>query len=215
MSDFPNTGSILDTVTGQASTNTGLSTQIVIRVNNQAVGALQSLRVSQNRGLQRISEIGTDGVIEIVPNKATEYEITAERVVFDQLRLPESLSRGFRFISAQRVPFDIDIFDIANVNPPAGPQTASSTGVVVMTYKNCWFTRYETPYAAENYVITESATIWAETAYISNLQGIDIPNNIRGLVAQTDAQNIERQTNLGASRGSLSYSGIYNSIFST
>lgn len=215
MSDFPNTSSVFDTVTGQASTNTGLSTQIVIRVNNQAIGALQSLRVSQNRGLQRISEIGTDGTIEIVPNKATEFEITAERVVFDQLRLPESLSRGFRFISAQRVPFDIDVFDISNVNPPAGPQTASSTGVVVMTYKNCWFTRYETPYTAENYVITESATIWAETAYISNLQGIDIPNNIRGLVAQTDAQNIERQTNLGARRGAMDASGVYNSIFST
>ena len=214
MSDFPNTSSILDTVTGQASTNTGLSTQIVIRVNNEAVGALQRLQVSQNRNLQRIGEIGTDGVIEIVPDKFTTYELTVDRVVFDQLRLPESLSRGFRFISAQRVPFDIDVFDISNVNPPAGPQSSSSGGVVVHTYKNCWFTRYDTPYAADNYVITESATIWAETAFISNLANIDIPNNIRGITAQTDVQNIERQVNLGGRRGSLDASGVVNSIFS-
>jgi len=141
MSDFPNTGSILDRVTGQASTNSGLSTQIIIKVNNVPVGALQRLSVSQSRNLERIKEIGTDGVIEIVPNQATNFELTADRVVFDQLRLPESLSRGFRFINAQRVPFDIDVFDISSVNPPAAAAT-NSNGVVVMTYKNCWFTRY-------------------------------------------------------------------------
>jgi len=212
MSTFPlNTGSILDRTTGESNTNTGLSTQIIIKVHDQAVGALQSLRVTQGRNLERIKEIGTDGVIEIVPNQATTFELEATRIVFDQLRLPEAFSRGFRFINAQRVPFNIEVFDISSIAPPGS--STDSPGVVVMTYKNCWFNRYDTPYAADNYLITETAGIWAETAYISNLQGIDIPANSRGFDAQTDTENIERSVNLGQRRGSLDASGLINSIF--
>lgn len=84
---FPNTGS---NINDGHRTSSGLSTQIIIKVSNNPVGALQQLSVAQNRPLQRIQEIGTDGVIEIVPNSATTFELTANRIVFDQLRLPES-----------------------------------------------------------------------------------------------------------------------------
>mgnify|MGYP001598576630 CR=1 FL=1 len=215
MATITNTGSQMD----QGQTNSGLSTQIVIKVNNgkTTIGALQRFDVRQNRPLYRVKEIGTDGVIEIVPQSATEFEITASRVVFDQLRLPESLARGFRFINAQRVPFDIEVFDISSVDPAGGAQNSSSSGVVVMTYKNCWFTSYSTPYAADNYIITEEASIWAETAFISNLgSNFDIPlsGGIRGIAAQTDAELIERSVNIGNRRGALDASGIFNSLFS-
>ena len=98
MADFPNTQTNIE---AGPRTNSGLSTQIIIKVFNSPVGALQNLQVTQNRGLARIVEVGTDGVIEIVPNKATEYELSATRIVFDQLRLPEAFSRGFRFIASQ------------------------------------------------------------------------------------------------------------------
>src|SRR5271168_3873932 len=105
--NFPNTG----TTVNPDSTSSGLSTQIIIKVNGNPVGALQTLTVDQTRSVQRISEIGTDGTVEIVPNKAAEYKLTTGRIVFDQLRLPEAFSRGFRFIGAQRLPFDIEIYD--------------------------------------------------------------------------------------------------------
>jgi hypothetical protein len=201
---FPNTGTFIN---AGNRTNSGLSTQIIIKVYNSPVGALQNLSVAQNRPLYRIPEIGTDGIIEIVPNAATTYELTANRIVFDQLRLPESFSRGFRFIAAQRVPFDIDVIDISGTDPNAPDDDSNK---VVSTYKNCWFTRYETPYAADNYIITESATIWCETAYLVQI-GRD--GSLRPVERQTDNAGIEADVNYGNRRGSLDAAGLVNSLF--
>jgi hypothetical protein len=210
MVTFPNTGTQLD----QGQTNSGLSTQIIIKVGTVAVGALQSFEVRQTRGIARIKEIGTDGVIEAVPNAATEYEITANRMVFDQLRLPEAFTRGFRFIHSQRVPFDIEIYDISSVNPPAG-EPSRSNGLVVMTYKNCWFSQYSTPYNSDNYLITESATIVAETGFVNETGAPQLASvgGIRGYTPQTDAQAIESSSNAGSRRGALDASGLINSLF--
>lgn len=201
---FPNTGTF---VNAGNRTNSGLSTQIIVKVYNSPVGALQNLSVAQNRPLQRIPEIGTDGIIEIVPKEATTYELTANRIVFDQLRLPESFSRGFRFIAAQRVPFDIDVIDISGTDPN---EPDDDSNKVVMTYKNCWFTRYETPYAADNYIITESATIWCETAYLVQI-GRD--GSLRPVERQVDNAGIEADVNYGNRRGSLDAAGLVNSLF--
>jgi hypothetical protein len=201
---FPNTGT---NINAGHRTNSGLSTQIIIKVYNSPVGALQNLSVTQTRGLQRISEIGTDGVIEIVPNSATQYELTASRIVFDQLRLPESFSRGFRFIAAQRIPFDIDIIDISGTDPNTPDDDSNK---VVMTYKNCWFTRYETPYAADNYIITESATMWCETAYLVQV-GRD--GSLRPVDRQVDSAGVEAEVNSGRRLGSLDAAGLIQSLF--
>lgn len=215
MSVFPNTGSLiergLDGVEGR--TTTALSTQIVIKVNNVAVGALQNLTVTQNRPLYRVNEIGVDGNIEIVPQSSTTFELAATRIVFDQLRLPEAFSRSFRFINAQRIPFDIEIFDINNSSPDAAVDAAAS-GVVVHKYINCWFTRYETPYQAENYIITETAGIWAETGHVSSPQdqGIEFLRSDDGL-RQTDTSGIENTVNVGNRRGAVDAGGLVNAIF--
>src|SRR5271157_1655295 len=110
---YPNTQS---TVKATAP-HTGLSTQIVIKVSGVPVGALQNLTVNQARPLERIKEIGTDGCIEIVPSGITTFELTASRIVFDEVRLPEAFLRGFRFINAQRLPFDIEIYDLSAITP--------------------------------------------------------------------------------------------------
>jgi len=204
---FPNTGSNIE---AGHRTNSGLSTQIIIKVNKYPIGALQRLSVSQNRPLQRISEIGTDGVIEIVPNAATTFELTADRIVFDQLRLPESFARGFRFISAQRVPFDIDIIDISG----SDPNIPDDGNQVIVTYKNCWFTRYEIPYAADNFIITETSSLWCETAFHTKV-GNDGPGAMIGreMEVQTDGAGIEADVNRGNRRGSLDAAGLIMSLF--
>lgn len=196
---FPNTG----TEVGQGRTNSGLSTQIIIKIDGQAVGAIQKLSLDQDRGLAEISEVGTDGLIEIVPNKSTTYSIQVDRVVFDQMRLPEAFSRAFRFIAAQRVPFDIEVID-------------TTPGYeIVMTYKNCWFTRYSTPYNADNYVITESATIKCETAFISN--NVE-PKNARGVGPRAEnysdgVTTLEKSINQGGRRGALDATGLFNDLY--
>ena len=217
MTDFtPNTGSTVSRGTEAQSadgrTSTGLSTQIIIKVRNQPVGALQSLNVTQTRGLARVNEIGTDGNIEIVPSASTTYDISATRIMFDQLRLPEAFSRSFRFIGAQRVPFDIEIFDLNNAVDANAAVDANSSGIVVMKYQNCWFQNYVTPYVADNYLITETAVIWAETAMVTTPIEGQIPS-LRGLTAQSDDDGIESSVNVGGRRGGVDAAGIVNAIF--
>lgn len=205
---YPNTGTVFDVSRDKGNTQSGLSTQIIIKVGITPIGALQELTVAQQRPLQRLYEVGTDGTIEIVPNGATTYELTARRLVFDNLRLPEAFSRGFRFIAAQRVPFDIEIIDTSNLDVPNSEISDGASGLVSMTYKNCWFQAYGTPYAAENYVITETATIWAETAFTTTP---DITTD-RQLETETDNQAIESLVNKCDRRGSFDATGLLNSI---
>jgi len=211
MAFVPNTQSNIDRgiaiPTEEGRTSTGLSTQVIIKINGIAVGALQNLSVTQTRGLGRITEIGTDGNIEIVPNAATTFDLEVTRVVFDQLRLPEAFSRAFRFINAQRVPFDIEIFDIGNASDPE-----SESGIAVMKYVNCWFQRYTTPYTSDNYIISETATIWAETASMAT-ENFSVPN-LRTLDTQTDKSGIETDVNQGRRRGAIDAAGIINAVFS-
>lgn len=207
---YPNTGSTIESANATGKTSSTLTTQIIIKVDNIAVGALQNLSVTQNRPLERIKEIGTDGVIEIVPNGATEFDLRAERIVFDQLRLPEAFKRGFRFINAQRIPFDIMIIDFSN-SAPSLDLNDTSEGIVAMVYKNCWFQSYETPYSTSGYIITESASIWAETAFVSS--GETNAGGALGYGVQTDKTGVESSVNLGGRRGSLDAAGLVNSVF--
>jgi hypothetical protein len=214
MAVFPNTESTILRGTGDSTegrTSTGLSTQIIIKVNNQPVGAVQNMTVTQNRGLQRINEVGTDGNVEIVPNTSTTFDISVNRIVFDQLRLPEAFSRSFRFINAQRVPFDIEVYDIGNADEQNALVESSSSGVVVMKFVNCWFQNYVTPYQATDFLITESATIWAETGFVSS--GGAPPPHLRDFGPQTDTAGIEGSANVGDRRGGIDAAGLINAVF--
>lgn len=206
---FPYTG----TWVGRDGINASLSTQIVVKVGDNSVGALQTLRFRQGRGLTRIKEIGTDGVIEIVPTSAAEYTINVDRMVFDQLRLPEAFSRGFRFIGAQRLPFDIMVVDFSGHASSATLDTGDQ-GVISMVYKNCWFSSYETPYNQDNYLITESAEIWCETAYVSTPSGHSGDSvGLNSIEFQQDAAGIEEATNYGNRRGAVDAPGLINAVF--
>src|SRR5574337_1824564 len=94
----PNTGSTLTFDTGKNKTSTGISTNILIMVGNTAVGAIQSLSVSERRGIKMIDEVGTDGHVDSVPNVSTNITGTCQRVRFDRLRVAEAFSRGFTHV---------------------------------------------------------------------------------------------------------------------
>lgn len=216
-STYPNTGSLInrgiDDNAGR--TTTGLSTAIVIKVAGNAVGALQDFTLNQDRGLYEAVEIGTDGIIEVVPQSATKFKVTTNRLVFDQMRLPQAFSRAFVNIAAQRIGFDIEIFDLNYATgfiTNAGQVTqenAAGSGIMVMKIVNCWFSSLSTPYKANDYTIIESANLTAETIQLVNPGA----NGIRNLDPQTDTAGIERLVNEGKRRGSLDVSGLVNSIF--
>jgi len=148
----------------------GLSTQIIIEAQGadgqfHTIGAIQNLTPTETRPLQRIGEVGTDAVIEITPTSFTTVTMEVTRIVFDYQRLPAAFQRGFRHIHAQRVPFDIQVKDY---NPYWEISTTPGTAVNFMLttrYVNCWLARYSTPFTADNYIITETATIEAEHVF--------------------------------------------------
>jgi len=148
----------------------GLSTQIIIEAQDlngqfRAIGAIQNLSPTETRPLQRIGEVGTDAVIQITPTSFTSVSLEVTRIVFDYQRLPAAFQRGFRHIHAQRVPFDIQVRDYNPYQEISTTPGQSTNFVLTTRYVNCWLARYSSPYTAENFIITETATIEAEHVF--------------------------------------------------
>ena len=198
MSTYPKTGSTL-----QSSISAGLSTQIIVKVGSDSVGAIQRLQVRQSRPLQRLVELGLDGTLEIVPNQRAEVQLTVSRIVFDRLRLPEAFERGFLNIHSQRLPFDILVID----------QTGGEEqNAITHTYVNCWFADYSTPYQADNYIITEEATIQAETVYTRLGSSANAATGgARDMKPQIET--IERSADIGERRGTMDAPNLINAAF--
>lgn len=194
MAEYPRSGSLIDP--NRTGTHTGLSTQILVKVGNVEVGALQSLTINTARNVERVREIGLDGFLEAVPNQPTTVEATVRRIYFDRLRLPESFGRAFRNIHQQRVPFNIEIYDYIRAT-----DTDNAADVDLTVLHNCWFSRYSYPFNADNYIITEEATIIAEYIVSSSVTG-----GARGVTHTTDDQGVEETAR--ERRGSLDVEGL-------
>jgi hypothetical protein len=212
MASYPYTGTLFDSeaVTG-AKTRTNLSTQIVVYVNNQPVGAIQDFQERQQRSIKKITEVGTDGIIESVPQSATTISLTVRRIVFDGLSLPESMARGFRNIHAQRIPFDIVVIDRFTGTEEEG-------GAIVTTYHNCWFESLGKSYTTGDYTITEDATLSVEAisterngAPIASSQGVGGGRDLGSEGRQIDS--VEQAADYGTYRGSMDFPGLIKSAF--
>lgn len=200
MSTYPKTGSTL-----QSNISAGLSTQIVVKVGADTVGALQALEVRQSRPLTRLVELGLDGTLEITPTSKVDVVLSVRRIVFDRLRIAEAFERGYVNVKSQRLPFDILVID----------QTGGDGDLAVThTYINCWFAEISTPYNADNYIITESATIWAED--VSSRLGASsnvAQGGSRDMKPQIE--QIEREADIGGRRGTLDAPGLITAAFSS
>lgn len=189
----------------------GLSTQIIIEVNNKPVGAIQTLTATQTRPLGEITEIGTDGIIEIVPNGATKTNINVTRVVFEGRRLAAALGRAFFNIQSQRFPFDIKVFDNSNAVASNTEGDPSSTGQVCHIYKNCWFANINTSYNSGNYIISETAAIQCENVRTftgNDESAIPLSEFTKEILEFGTNANIERTVDSKGRRGSLDAAGL-------
>jgi hypothetical protein len=207
---YPSTGTLFDSATVEgAKTRTGLSTQVVITVNGEPVGAVQSFQESQRKQNAKIREVGTDGTVEIVPQSATDFSLTVRRMVFDGLSLPESMSRGFRNIHSQRIPFDIVVIDRF---------TGTGNDAVVTTYHNCWFNSLGKTYSSDNYTITEDASLDVEYMSVRRAgeavalsQGVNGAREVAG--RQTDAVELAADAGNAGRRGVLDFPGLISAAY--
>jgi hypothetical protein len=205
----PNTGSITQISDAQRpgghdATFVQLSTNIVIRVNAIAIGAIQEIQYTESRNITMVDEVGTDGHIDSAPTKSTDVTGSCQRLRFSRARLTEAFGRGYLHLHSQRIPFDIDIYDIAN---------GDGSNAIVTTLKNVWFNNLAMTMQASNWLITETAQFMAEEIY-SNLNGGNAATG--GLLGSNIMQinSIERQADMGKRLGSMDAPGLITDFFS-
>jgi hypothetical protein len=204
MAGYPNTGSIIDGPNGVNRTTTALSTNIIIEVDGQSIGAIQSLQITETRTIRMVDEVGTDGHIDSAPNKSTDVKGTCERIRFNRLRIAEAFGRGYIHAKSQRVPFDIiikDIFDNDN------------SSMIITTLKNVWIASIGYQYRAGDFLITENLGWEAETIYstLGNTNSAAAQGGLRGLNLYKNP--IEIAADIGGRRGALDAAGLVNAFF--
>jgi hypothetical protein len=176
-------------------------------VNNEPVGAVQSFSVNQSRSTTRVTEIGLDGTVEIVPSSPVELSISASRIVYDGLSITEAFARGFRNIQAQRIPFDIVVID---------QYTGTGNDAVITTYRNCWFESISKAYSSDDYIVTEDVDIAVESVEtIRQGEAAALSQGIGGgrQLAGTQIDSVELQADSGARRGALDFPGLITATF--
>lgn len=183
MAQADNTQSTLFLDNGINKTSTAISTNIIVMVGTTAVGAIQSMAISEKRGIKMIDEVGTDGHIDSVPNVSTNITGTCQRVRFDRLRVAEAFSRGFVHAQSQVYPFDIVIID---------RQKRDQGSQISTIIKNVWISGIDYTYQVSDWVITDTMTWEAETIYSHLSSGGNKP------VAQGGERGV---THLGAGNG--------------
>lgn len=202
----PNTGSLVDAPDGSNRTGTGVSTNIIIKVGDNVVGAIRSLSVTEARRITQIDEVGTDGHIDSVPSKSTDITGSCSRTRFDNLRIASAFSRSWIHVHSQRLPFDIEIIDIF-----AGDDPASQ---LITTLKNVWLSKISMAYKSDDFVIVEDMDFEAETIY-TTLGGSNnaVPGAAGGRnLVIPGASPFELAADRGDRRGALDGPNLLNSI---
>lgn len=196
-----NTNSTLLGPDGLNKTSTAISTNIIIKVGPHAVGAVQDLKINENRGIQTIDEVGTDGHIDSVPNKSTDISGSCRRIRFDRMRIAEAFGRGFVHVASQRVPFDIVIIDNWN---------GDGESAIITTIKNVWIESISYGFAAGDWIISDDMNWKAETIYSTLANGNAATGGEINRPLAVDS--IERATDVGGRRGALDAPGLLKSF---
>jgi len=170
---YPHSGSQL-TDEGRNTTRTAVSTQIIIQVDGNPIGAIKSLSINEDRDIASISEIGTDGIIDSVPKSSTKVSGDCERTRFDGLRIASAFSRGFVHVSAQRIPFDIVIMDIFAADEDDSGSFNDSDSVVTTVIKNVWIKSIKTKFSSDEFVIVDNMSWVAELLFFLTLVRISL-----------------------------------------
>ena len=171
MATAPNTESLISDVNGKNRTGTAVSTNIIVEVDGNAVGAIQQLSVNENRKITMIDEVGTDGHVDSVPSSSTNITGSCQRTRFDGLRMGQAFSRGWVHVKSQRIPFDIVIKDIFLSSDP--------NTVLITVIKNVWISKISYSYRANDFVIVEDMD-WEAEDIFSKINNNNAVTNIDG-----------------------------------
>lgn len=191
-------------VIGDNSTATHLSTNIVIKVDNYIVGAVQKLDITESRNIKMVDEIGTDGHIDSAPISSTNITGSCERIRFNKQRIAEAFGRGYVHAHAQRIPFDIEIHDFFH--------DADKSNAIITVLKNVWIKEIRYGFSADQWIISETMSFEAEA-----IKSILNSNNVVSGVSNGQEGSIflnqyEQEADRGVYRGALDAAGVLNAF---
>lgn len=202
-----NTKSALTDAQGNNRTGTHLSTNIVIKVDNYIVGAVQKLTITEQRTIEMIDEVGTDGHIDSAPVKSTDISGSCDRIRFNRQRIADSFGRGFVHAHAQRIPFDIEIHDFFH--------DADRNNSIITVLKNVWIENINYSYGVDSWIISESMSFKAEAikSILNNNNVVSgaVDNGQEGTII---LNQYEQEADRGLYRGALDAGGMLNAFLS-
>jgi len=196
------------TLKGRNRTGTHLSTNIIIAIAGNPVAAVKQLQMTEQRSVTRISEVGTDGFIDSAPNKSAEYNVSCQRTRFDGKRIAEGFYRSYVHVGSQRVPFDIEIYDLIQGGAIGSGGTAVAGATVVTVIQNCWITQLSYTYDSDNFVIVDNMNLEAEAIKSFRSGGQPAISDPTRLVVNP----FEQQADVGIYRGALDAAGLINAF---
>jgi len=202
-----NTGTVLTDSQGNNATKTHLSTNIIISVDGNVVGAVQTFTLDEGRPqIRMVDEVGTDGHIDSAPNQSTNITGSCDRVRFARMRVAEAFSRGFVHVKSQRIPFDIEIHDRF--------MDADPDNAIVTTVKNVWIKNISTSYAVNDWIISDKMN-WEAEDISSTLNNANVAQATSEGRANTITMNpFEQQADVGQYRGALDAPGLLDAFLS-
>lgn len=201
-----NTGTALQDLNGNNRTATHLSTNIIIKVAGNVVGAVKSLEVTEARTIKMIDEVGTDGHIDSAPSASTNVSGSCQRTRFDKMRIAEAFSRGFIHVHAQRIPFDIEIQDIFADSDPGN--------AIITTVRNVWIKDIRYTYSADDFIIVDNMS-WEAEGIFSLLNSNNVAQAVsNGRSTPIILNQFEQQADRGQFSGALDAAGLLNAFLS-
>ena len=154
-----------------------------------------------SRQVKTIPEVGTDGFIDSAPQSSTNISGTCTRTRFDGKRIAEAFRRGFLHVSAQRLPFDIQIYDLIQ---------GDENNTVITTIHNVWITNLSYNYSADDFIIVDTMNWQAES--ISSVRGNSGNDSAISDASKVYFNDFESQADTGIYRGALDAAGLINAF---
>jgi hypothetical protein len=206
---YPATGSIL---TGEGDINrtgTHVSTNIIIEVDGNAIGAVRQLSINEARRITQIDEVGTDGHIDSVPSQSTNITGSCQRTRFDGLRITAAFSRPFIHVAAQRIPFDLVIKDLFSATGASHDVDPDGATVLFTTLKNVWISKVSSTYRSDDFVIVDDMDWEAEHIY-SRVAEANVVQAVTGgrQIPSLSLNSFEQAADRGDRRGALDGAGL-------
>lgn len=170
---------------GAANALLQTSTNIFVYSNNSIVGMIQSFRVSESRGINKLQSIGYEGVIQAVPSNSTGGQLDVSRFALYNSNLMSSLglntdgkaNSGNVGSKTHTTGLQNDTYINGDKSTGASFRTLrdqrvpleivvktpmrgnSTTEYYTERYVDCWLASFSKSYAVGTITVTENATI--------------------------------------------------------